>query len=43
MAPSTAAGNAFRDALGEANRAVSGIADEAWLVVAGRRLRLDAP
>ena len=43
VTPSTASGNAFRDALGEANRAVSAVADEAWLVVAGRRLRLDAP
>ena len=43
VSPSTAIGNSFRDALGEVNRAVSAIADEAWLVVAGRRLRLEAP
>jgi adenosylcobinamide kinase/adenosylcobinamide-phosphate guanylyltransferase len=43
VTPSTAAGNTFRDALGDLNRAVSAIADEAWLVVAGRRLRLDQP
>lgn len=43
VTPSTAAGNAFRDALGELNRVVSLAADEAWLVVAGRTLRLDRP
>jgi adenosylcobinamide kinase/adenosylcobinamide-phosphate guanylyltransferase len=43
VTPSTPVGNAFRDALGEVNRAVSMVADEAWLVVAGRKLRLEAP
>lgn len=43
VSPSTAVGNDFRDALGEVNRAVSLLADEAWLVVAGRKLKLDAP
>jgi adenosylcobinamide kinase/adenosylcobinamide-phosphate guanylyltransferase len=38
--PETPAGRAFRDALGSVNRTVSAVADEAWLVVAGRRLRL---
>ena len=41
--PDTAVGLAFRDALGSVNRAVAAAADEAWLVVAGRRLRLEAP
>lgn len=41
VSPSTPAGNGFRDALGEVNRAVAKVADEAWLVVAGRRLRLE--
>jgi adenosyl cobinamide kinase/adenosyl cobinamide phosphate guanylyltransferase len=40
--PSTAVGGRFRDALGRANQAVSAVADEAFLVVAGRTLRLDA-
>ena len=39
--PETRAGRSFRDALGSVNRTVSAVADEAWLVVAGRRLRLD--
>jgi adenosylcobinamide kinase/adenosylcobinamide-phosphate guanylyltransferase len=43
VSPPTAAGNTFRDALGDLNRAVSHVADEAWLIVAGRRLALDRP
>ena len=39
--PSTAAGQQFRDALGELNQAVAGVADEVVLVVAGRALRLE--
>ena len=38
--PSTAVGGSFRDRLGELNRAVSDIADRAYLVVAGRALTL---
>jgi adenosylcobinamide kinase/adenosylcobinamide-phosphate guanylyltransferase len=38
--PETAVGVAFRDALGDVNRAVAALADEAFLVVAGRALRL---
>jgi adenosylcobinamide kinase/adenosylcobinamide-phosphate guanylyltransferase len=38
--PETAAGIAFRDALGDLNRVVAAVADEAVLVVAGRPLRL---
>jgi adenosylcobinamide kinase / adenosylcobinamide-phosphate guanylyltransferase len=40
--PSSEAGRRFRDALGLVNQAVSAVADEALLVVAGRILRLDA-
>jgi adenosyl cobinamide kinase/adenosyl cobinamide phosphate guanylyltransferase len=40
--PSTAAGQQFRDALGELNQAVATVADEVVLVVAGRALRLEA-
>jgi adenosyl cobinamide kinase/adenosyl cobinamide phosphate guanylyltransferase len=39
--PSTAAGQRFRDALGEVNQAVAAVADEVVLVVAGRALRLE--
>jgi adenosyl cobinamide kinase/adenosyl cobinamide phosphate guanylyltransferase len=39
--PSTAAGQQFRDALGELNQAVAAVADEVLLVVAGRVLRLE--
>lgn len=39
--PSTEAGRRFRDRLGELNRLVAEVADEAWLVVAGRVLPLD--
>lgn len=38
--PSTAVGGQFRDRLGQVNQAVSGIADRAYLVVAGRALSL---
>jgi adenosylcobinamide kinase/adenosylcobinamide-phosphate guanylyltransferase len=38
--PETAAGVAFRDALGDVNRAVAAVADEVLLVVAGRVLPL---
>jgi adenosyl cobinamide kinase/adenosyl cobinamide phosphate guanylyltransferase len=38
--PSTEAGRAFRDALGDVNRAVAAVADEVLLVVAGRVLPL---
>jgi adenosyl cobinamide kinase/adenosyl cobinamide phosphate guanylyltransferase len=37
--PATAAGRLFRDALGEANQAVTAVADEVLFVVAGRVLR----
>jgi adenosylcobinamide kinase/adenosylcobinamide-phosphate guanylyltransferase len=40
--PSSEEGRRFRDALGLVNQAVSAVADEALLVVAGRILRLDA-
>jgi adenosyl cobinamide kinase/adenosyl cobinamide phosphate guanylyltransferase len=39
--PSTEVGGRFRDALGELNRAVADIADEVFLVIAGRALRLE--
>ena len=39
--PATAAGRRFRDALGELNQAVAGVADEVVLVLAGRALRLE--
>jgi adenosyl cobinamide kinase/adenosyl cobinamide phosphate guanylyltransferase len=39
--PSSETGRRFRDALGLVNQAVSTVADEAMLVVAGRILRLD--
>lgn len=38
--PASEAGRQFRDALGEVNQAVSAVADEVLLVVAGRALRL---
>jgi adenosylcobinamide kinase/adenosylcobinamide-phosphate guanylyltransferase len=38
--PETAVGVAFRDALGDLNRAIAHLADEALLVVAGRALML---
>jgi adenosylcobinamide kinase / adenosylcobinamide-phosphate guanylyltransferase len=39
--PSTAAGQQFRDTLGELNQAVATVADDVVLVVAGRALRLE--
>ena len=39
--PATAAGQHFRDALGDLNQAVAAVADEVVLVVAGRALRLE--
>ena len=41
--PPTEAGRRFRDALGRVNQAVAGVADEAWLVVAGRVVPLARP
>ena len=38
--PSSAAGRAFRDALGALNHALSAVADKVYLVVAGRPLEL---
>jgi adenosyl cobinamide kinase/adenosyl cobinamide phosphate guanylyltransferase len=38
--PSSEGGRAFRDALGDVNRALAGLADDVLLVVAGRVLRL---
>jgi adenosyl cobinamide kinase/adenosyl cobinamide phosphate guanylyltransferase len=40
--PSSEAGRRFRDVLGELNRRVAEVADDALLVVAGRALRLEA-
>ena len=39
--PATETGRRFRDALGELNQAVAGVADDVVLVVAGRALRLE--
>jgi adenosyl cobinamide kinase/adenosyl cobinamide phosphate guanylyltransferase len=39
--PESPAGRRFRDALGVVNRAVADVADDVWLVVAGRGLHLD--
>jgi adenosyl cobinamide kinase/adenosyl cobinamide phosphate guanylyltransferase len=39
--PETAVGRAFRDALGIVNQRVAAVADQAYLVVAGRLLPLD--
>jgi adenosyl cobinamide kinase/adenosyl cobinamide phosphate guanylyltransferase len=41
--PATEVGRTFRDALGGLNQAVAAIADEAWLVIAGRVLPLGDP
>jgi adenosylcobinamide kinase / adenosylcobinamide-phosphate guanylyltransferase len=41
--PSTEVGRHFRDALGALNRRVADMADQVWLVVAGRDLLLPAP
>ena len=38
--PSSDAGRRFRDVLGEVNRQVAAVADEVWLIVAGRALPL---
>jgi adenosylcobinamide kinase/adenosylcobinamide-phosphate guanylyltransferase len=38
--PTTEIGRAFVDAMGDVNQAVAAIADEAYLVVAGRAVRL---
>jgi adenosylcobinamide kinase / adenosylcobinamide-phosphate guanylyltransferase len=40
--PASEAGRAFRDALGVLNQTVAAVADEVLLVVAGRKLRLEA-
>jgi adenosyl cobinamide kinase/adenosyl cobinamide phosphate guanylyltransferase len=40
--PSSEAGRRFRDVLGQLNRRVAEVADDALLVVAGRALRLEA-
>lgn len=39
--PETEVGRRFRDALGTVNQRVAAAADDVWLVVAGRVLRLD--
>ena len=39
--PSTEVGGRFRDALGEVNQAISQVAEQAYLVVAGRALPLE--
>ncbi|HKP19221.1 MAG TPA: bifunctional adenosylcobinamide kinase/adenosylcobinamide-phosphate guanylyltransferase [Gaiellaceae bacterium] len=41
IVPPTPLGRAYRDLLGAVNKLWVDAADEAWLVVAGRRLRLD--
>lgn len=41
--PSSAEGRTFRDAMGKVNSAVSCVADESWLVVAGHVLSLARP
>jgi adenosylcobinamide kinase/adenosylcobinamide-phosphate guanylyltransferase len=41
--PETEVGRRFRDRLGDINRAVAGLADEVYLVVAGRLLGLERP
>lgn len=43
VVPPTALGGAFRDALGSLNQAVALVADQVFLVVAGRILPLDKP
>jgi len=40
VVPATPVGRAYRDVLGRVNAAWADAADEAWLVVAGKRLRL---
>ena len=39
--PETSVGRDFRSALGGLNQAVAAVADQAWLVVAGRLLALN--
>jgi adenosyl cobinamide kinase/adenosyl cobinamide phosphate guanylyltransferase len=39
--PSSTAGRRFRDTLGSLNQAVAAVADEVWLVVAGRAVALE--
>lgn len=41
--PSSDVGRRFRDVLGLVNQAVAAVADDVWLVIAGRGLRLEAP
>lgn len=41
--PSSDVGRRFRDVLGLVNQTVAAAADDVWLVVAGRGLRLEAP
>lgn len=41
VSPSTALGGHFRDALGTVNQRVAEVADQVWLVVAGRTVPLD--
>ncbi len=41
--PPTEAGRAFTDALGALNHAVADAADDVWLCVAGRAVRLEPP
>jgi adenosylcobinamide kinase / adenosylcobinamide-phosphate guanylyltransferase len=41
--PATEVGRRFRDVVGAANAAVAEIAEDVWLVVAGRLLRLERP
>jgi adenosylcobinamide kinase / adenosylcobinamide-phosphate guanylyltransferase len=42
LVPMHPVGRAYRDALGRVNATWSAVADEAYFVIAGRRLRLDA-
>ena len=42
IVPATPLGREYRDLLGDVNRIFVDAADEAWLVLAGSRLRLDA-
>jgi adenosylcobinamide kinase / adenosylcobinamide-phosphate guanylyltransferase len=41
--PETEVGRRFRDVLGEVNQRLAAMAEDAWLVVAGRVVRLDDP
>ena len=40
--PSSHAGRLFREVMGRLNEDVAAVADEVWLVIAGRLLRLEA-